>query len=144
MDRRSVLKQGLAAVTTGLVVSPVAHAQRPVIPAKALLDQREFSLGRFSPLVGSRFGVQLGRGVAVELQLIRVEPALVSGANLPKGFRREAFNLLLEASKDAPALPQGVYTVTHGAFADTELLLVPSGDGRRYVISFNHLIPTGA
>lgn len=145
MNRRSVLKQGLAAVTTGLMVGSVSRAQTlPVIPAKALLDQRDFSLERMSRLVGTSFRLSLDRGGAVTLTLQRVEPALVTATALPKGFRREAFDLQLEAPGDAPALAQGVYTVAHGAFSDVELLVVPTAEPNRYTISFNHLIPTGA
>jgi hypothetical protein len=80
-----------------------------------------FQLGRFAPLVGSRFSLRPDGGPALPAQL--VDAAAARGAALNG---RQPFSLIFEGPPE-PLLPQSIYRVEHPALDAMDLFLVPVG-----------------
>jgi hypothetical protein len=88
----------------------------------------------FEPHVGSAFGMEVGEGEVVELELVAAR-ALGPGS----GPRRQPFALHLR-SREASVRPQRIYTLSHPVLGRLELFLVPvgrEGAGVLYEAIFN-------
>lgn len=123
-----VMTGGLGAVLVSPVLRPspalaLLAPDRIAAPGAALL-----TLARFTPLVGSTFGVVSGRVQTVRATLEEATARAPRPADRP-GLSGESFSLIF-AANGRKALGDGTYTVVHPALGTFPLFLVAVDRGR--------------
>ena len=84
-----------------------------------MIEDCNFTLARFQPLVGSRFTLRLDDATGLPARLIE---ARAGNGTAPGG--RQPFSLTFEAPAE-PALPQRIYRLEHPQLEALDLFLVP-------------------
>jgi len=84
-----------------------------------------FTKSTFVAQLNTRFRLRLGRSISVIVTLVAVNDLMPTKDKVtgPIVGSRECFSLIFSGKE----LPQGTYTVEHGALGRFQLLLVPSG-----------------
>ena len=82
-----------------------------------------FTLGTFSPLVGTDFAVTVAEGKALTLRLASAA-SLSGGGGMPHGFTREPFSLVFHGPRQ-PILPQRTYPISHPGLGAFDLYIEP-------------------
>jgi hypothetical protein len=131
LTRRSLLQAG-ATAALGALLLPSLQRVSAVFPAvTAAPGARHLSRSSYAGLVGERFAVGRDGHGPVRIRLVEIRDLRSNfRGTRPANGRDDAFGLRFHGPR-APRIEQAVHRLHHPSLGSFELLLAPSGTGRR-------------